>query len=53
MCLRERRLRDFAVAAGTAVASWAAVNAPVALAYPAGWAEFRQALAADGEEHRR
>jgi len=40
VCLRERRLRDFAVAAGTAVASWAAVNAPVALAYPAGWAEF-------------
>ena len=40
VCLREKRLRAFGAAAGAALASWLAVNLPVALAYPDGWLEF-------------
>jgi hypothetical protein len=36
----ERRWRPFLWAAGSAAASWAVVNLPVVLAYPAGWATF-------------
>ena len=42
LCLRAGRLRAFAVAAGSAVAAWLAVNLPVALAAPSGWARFYQ-----------
>ena len=40
LCLRAGRLRAFWTAAGSAVAAWLAVNLPVALAAPAGWATF-------------
>jgi uncharacterized membrane protein len=40
ICLRERRLRAFGTALGSAAVTWLAVNLPVALAYPDGWLEF-------------
>ncbi len=40
LCLRAGRLRAFWTAAGSAVLAWLAVNLPVALAAPAGWATF-------------
>ncbi len=42
LCLRAGRLRAFAVTAGSAAAAWLAVNLPVALAAPSGWARFYQ-----------
>lgn len=40
LCLRARRLGAFARTAGTAAAAWVAVNLPVYLAAPQGWATF-------------
>jgi len=40
LCLRAGRLRAFAATAGAALAAWLAVNLPVALAAPSGWATF-------------
>lgn len=40
LCLRAGRLRAFWVTAGSAAAAWLAVNLPVALAAPHGWATF-------------
>jgi uncharacterized membrane protein len=40
LCLRAGRLRAFAVTAGSAAAAWLAVNLPVAIAAPHGWATF-------------
>ena len=40
LCLRAGRLRAFWVTAGAAAAAWVAVNLPVAIAAPAGWATF-------------
>jgi uncharacterized membrane protein len=40
LCLRGGRLRAFAVTGLSAAAAWLAVNLPVALAAPAGWARF-------------
>jgi hypothetical protein len=40
LCLRAGRLRQFWITAGSALAAWLAVNLPVALAAPAGWATF-------------
>ena len=40
ICLRDRRLGDFAATAVTAVITWTAVNLPVLLAYPRGWSEY-------------
>lgn len=40
VCLRAGRLREFAKTAAVAVATWVAVNAPVALLFPRGWMEF-------------
>ncbi len=40
LCLRAGRLRAFAVTAGSAAATWLAVNLPVAIAAPQGWATF-------------
>jgi uncharacterized membrane protein len=40
LCLRAGRLREFWVTAGSAVAAWLAVNLPVLLAAPSGWATF-------------
>src|SRR5215475_9016354 len=40
LCLRAGRLRAFAVTTASAAAAWLAVNLPVALAAPAGWARF-------------
>ena len=40
LCLRAGRLRAFAVTAGSAAAAWLAVNLPVAIAAPQGWATF-------------
>jgi uncharacterized membrane protein len=40
LCLRAGRLRAFAVTTGSAVAAWLAVNLPVAIAAPHGWATF-------------
>ncbi len=42
LCLRAGRLRAFGVTFGSAVVAWLAVNLPVALAAPAGWARFYQ-----------
>jgi uncharacterized membrane protein len=38
--LRTGRLRPGLIAAGAAALSWAAVNLPIAWAFPSGWAEF-------------
>ncbi|MFT4043172.1 MAG: glycosyltransferase 87 family protein [Gordonia sp. (in: high G+C Gram-positive bacteria)] len=40
LCLRARRMGDFAVTAAAAVLSWVVVNAPIAILYPRGWVEF-------------
>lgn len=40
LCVRAGRLREFWVTAGSALAAWLAVNLPVLLAAPAGWATF-------------
>jgi uncharacterized membrane protein len=40
LSLRSGRWRDFVSTLGTAVITWVAVNAPVALAYPTAWREF-------------
>jgi uncharacterized Zn-binding protein involved in type VI secretion len=42
LCLRAGRMRAFAVTFGSAVVAWLAVNLPVALAAPTGWARFYQ-----------
>ncbi len=40
LCLRARRLRAFWITAGSAAAAWLAVNLPVAIVAPHGWATF-------------
>ena len=40
LCLRAGRLRAFFVTAGSAAAAWLAVNLPVAIVAPHGWATF-------------
>ena len=40
LCLRAGRLRDFAKTLAAAVLAWLAVNLPVMLAAPSGWARF-------------
>jgi uncharacterized membrane protein len=40
LCLRAGRLRAGSAALAGAAASWAIVNAPIALAYPSGWSYF-------------
>jgi uncharacterized membrane protein len=40
LCLRSGRLRAFATTAGWAAVGWLAVNLPVAIAAPSGWARF-------------
>ncbi len=40
LCLRAGRLREFWLTAGSAAGAWLAVNLPVLLAAPAGWATF-------------
>jgi uncharacterized membrane protein len=40
LCVRTRRLAAFAWVAGAAAAAWAAVNLPVAAAYPQAWRKF-------------
>ena len=40
LCLRAGRLRDFARTLAAAVSAWLAVNLPVLLAAPSGWAYF-------------
>ena len=40
LCIRAGKLRSWSTAAGTAVATWLAVNLPIALAFNAGWQEF-------------
>jgi uncharacterized membrane protein len=40
LCLRAGRMREFWVTAGSAAAAWLAVNLPVLIVAPAGWARF-------------
>jgi uncharacterized membrane protein len=40
LCLRAGRLRAFWITAGSAAAAWLAVNLPVAIVAPSGWAYF-------------
>jgi uncharacterized membrane protein len=40
VCLRAGRLRPGLVAVAAAALSWTAVNLPIALLFPSGWAEF-------------
>jgi uncharacterized membrane protein len=40
LCLRAGRMRAFLISAGSALAAWAAVNLPVAIAAPGGWSWF-------------
>ncbi len=40
LCLRAGRLRSFAVTVGSAAAAWLAVNLPVMIVAPSGWATF-------------
>lgn len=40
LCLRAGRLRAFAVTAGAGAVTWLAVNLPVAITAPSGWARF-------------
>jgi len=42
LCLRAGRLRAFAVTAASAAVAWLAVNLPVAIVAPTGWARFYQ-----------
>ncbi|EGD54502.1 glycosyltransferase family 87 protein [Gordonia neofelifaecis] len=39
ICVRQRRLRDCAIVALTAVASWLVVNLPLLVLYPSGWTQ--------------
>jgi uncharacterized membrane protein len=50
LCLRAGRLRAFWVTAGSAAVAWLAVNLPVALAAPAGWATFYRFNASRGAD---
>jgi uncharacterized membrane protein len=50
LCLRAGRLRAFWVTAGAAAAAWLAVNLPVAIAAPGGWATFYRFNAARGAD---
>jgi len=40
LCLRAGRLREFWLTAGSAAGAWLAVNVPVLVAAPSGWATF-------------
>jgi len=40
LCLRAGRMREFCVTIGTAAAAWLAVNLPIAIVAPHGWATF-------------
>ena len=40
LCLRAGRVRDWSVTALTGVGAWIAVNLPIAVLFPRGWAEF-------------
>ena len=40
LCLRAGRMREFWVTAGSAAAAWLAVNLPVLIVAPSGWARF-------------
>jgi uncharacterized membrane protein len=40
LCLRAGRLREFSLTAGSAAGAWLAVNLPVLVAAPSGWATF-------------
>lgn len=42
LCLRAGRLRAFAVTTASSAVAWLAVNLPVAIAAPTGWARFYQ-----------
>jgi len=42
LCLRAGRLRAFTVTAASAAVAWLAVNLPVAIVAPSGWARFYQ-----------
>jgi uncharacterized membrane protein len=50
LCLRAGRLRAFWVTAGAAAAAWLAVNLPVAIAAPGGWATFYRFNASRGAD---
>ncbi len=50
LCLRAGRMRAFWVTAGSAAAAWLAVNLPVAIVAPAGWATFYRFNAARGAD---
>ena len=50
LCLRAGRLREFAMTAGSAAAAWLAVNLPVMVAAPSGWAYFYSFNAARGAD---
>ncbi|BAH51480.1 glycosyltransferase family 87 protein [Rhodococcus opacus] len=40
LCLRTGKVRDWSVTALTGVGAWVAVNLPIAVLFPRGWAEF-------------
>ncbi|WP_213575564.1 glycosyltransferase 87 family protein [Rhodococcus sp. USK13] len=40
LCVRTGKTRDWSVTALTAISTWLAVNLPIALLFPRGWAEF-------------
>jgi uncharacterized membrane protein len=40
LCLRAGRMREFWVTAGSAAVAWLAVNLPVLIVAPSGWARF-------------
>ncbi|AFR51208.1 glycosyltransferase family 87 protein [Gordonia sp. KTR9] len=40
LCLRTGKVREFGVAAATAIGAWLAVNLPILIPYPSGWWEF-------------
>jgi uncharacterized membrane protein len=50
LCLRAGRLRAFGVTAGSAAVAWLAVNLPVAIAAPHGWAAFYRFNASRGAD---
>jgi uncharacterized membrane protein len=50
LCLRAGRLRAFGVTAGSAAVAWLAVNLPVAIAAPHGWATFYKFNASRGAD---
>src|SRR6266536_3581567 len=50
LCLRAGRLRAFWVTSAAAAAAWLAVNLPVAIAAPHGWAQFYRFNAARGAD---